>query len=73
MLARHLVYHLALAMLQATLVVAAMIDRSIGVGVVIGFFVAAVVSAVHGYREAALGKGSLTADPDVPDEEPHYS
>jgi uncharacterized membrane protein len=49
-LVRHLTHHLVIAAMQAALVVAAMWDRAAGVGVVIGLGVAAVVTAIRGYR-----------------------
>ena len=47
---RRLVYHLVLAGLNAALVAVAMLDHHVGVGVVIGFGVSAVVSAVRDHR-----------------------
>jgi putative Mn2+ efflux pump MntP len=47
---RHLIYRLGLAAMQAALVVMAMIDRSVGIGVLIGIGVSAIYSAFRDHR-----------------------
>ena len=49
-LVRQLIHHFVIAALHATIIVAAMFDRSAGVGAVIGLGVFALVSAIRGYR-----------------------
>jgi hypothetical protein len=47
---RHLIYRLGLAAMQAALVVMAMIDRSVGIGVLIGIIGSAIYSAFRDHR-----------------------
>lgn len=47
---RYLLRHVGLATLQAVIVVVAMLDRHVGVGVLIGIGVSAVVSAFRDHR-----------------------
>lgn len=47
---RHLIHRLGLAVAQAMIVVAAMADRYVGLGVLIGIVVAAIISAFRDHR-----------------------
>ena len=47
---RHLIYRLGLAVMEAAIVVVAMIDRRAGIGVLIGIGVSAIFSAFRDHR-----------------------